>query len=92
MAFPIAPVAGLALRYGSVMLATYAATRMLQPGQPDPRAETAMDDLPPGLRLRRFRDQVNAGARWSRSFRPFPDGPGVKLDVAGLARLRLTRI
>ncbi len=92
MAIQFAPVAGIALRYGGMALATYAATRMLRQGRRDPRAEQVLDDLPMGLRLRNSENQVNASGRWSWSYRFFRGGPGLKLDAAALARLRLTRI
>lgn len=92
MAIQIAPIAGLALRYGVVALATFAATRAMGPGRLDQNVEDAMDETPEGLTLRKTDDQVNGTARWTRSVRLGTSGPGVKVDATGFARFRVTRL
>ena len=92
MPLPIAPVAGIALRYGAVALAAWAATRRLERGFRDQRAEDALDALEEGLTLRREAGQANATGRWRRRVRLGTDGPGVEIDLAALGRLRLRRI
>lgn len=92
MAVQFAPIAGLALRYGVVALATYAATRAIPQGRRDQRAEDALDDAPDGVTLRRDDEQVNATARWTRRYRFGATGPGVEIDAAGLGRFRIRRV
>jgi len=92
MAIPMAPIAGIALRYGAVALATYAATRAMTPGRLDQNVEDAMDDTPEGFTFRRDREQANGTARWVRTFRLGATGPGVKIDATGFARIKLSRV
>jgi len=92
MALPLAPIAGLALRYGAVAVAAYAAVRALGPGRLDRNVEDAMDETPEGLTLRRADGQANATARWTRALRVGHRGPGVEIDVTGLARVKLRRV
>lgn len=95
MALPLAPVAVVALRYGAVALALYALSRRARHGgRIDQRVEDAMDELHDGLSTQRprDRDQINATARMRRTLRLGPAGPGVEIDFASLARLRLRRV
>lgn len=92
MATPLAPVAGLALRYGAVALTAYAIARTLPQGRFDQTVDDAMDDTPEGVSLHRSDDQVNGAARWRRVMRIGRTGPGVEVDVTGLARLRVRRL
>ncbi len=92
MAIPIAPIAGVALRYGAVAVATYAATRALSPGRLDQHVEDAMDDTPEGLTLHKSDGQANGTARWSRTIRLGNAGPGVEVDVTGFARVKVRRV
>ncbi len=96
MALPLAPIAALALRYGTVALASYALARSVEPGRRDQRIEDALDDIPEGVTARRGRgterDQVNATGRFRRVIRLGKNGPGVALDVTSLARIRLRKV
>ncbi len=92
MAIQLAPIAGIALRYGAVALATYAATRAITPGRLDQNVEDAMDETPEGMTLRREKGQTNATGRWTRSVRVGATGPGVKIDATGFARIKVTRL
>jgi len=92
MPLPIAPIAGLALRYGAVAVATYAVTRQLERGRLDQRAEDALDELDEGVTLRRDAEQVNATARFRRVIRVGDTGPGVEIDITGLTRIRFKRV
>lgn len=94
MALPLAPIAGVALRYGAVALAAYALTRRAGPGRVDQRAEDAMDDLPEGFTAHRprDRDQVNASGRVRRVIRLGAAGPGVEIDLSTLTRIRFRRV
>jgi hypothetical protein len=92
MALPLAPVAGIALRYGAVALAAYAVTRMTDPARRDQRAEDAHDDLADGIALRSEPGQANATARFRRIVRLGTTGPGVDIDASLLGRLRFRRV
>lgn len=92
MPLPLAPVAGLALRYGTVALATYAVARRAAPGRRDQRAEDALDSLDEGLTVRRDAEQANATARFARTIRLGQDGPGFHVDLSALGRIRIRRV
>ncbi len=94
MALPLVPIAGIALRYGAVALAAYAATRAISPGRTDQRAEDAMDSLPEGLTRHapRDRDQMNGTVRFRRVIRFGSTGPAVEIDAAALGRIRFRRV
>ncbi|MBF9059440.1 hypothetical protein HKCCSP123_09630 [Rhodobacterales bacterium HKCCSP123] len=92
MAIPFTPVAAAALRYGAVAALAYAAARRARPRRIDPAAEAAMDVMPEGLNVGHAPGQVNAAGRWRRALRFGAAGPGMEIDLAGLARLRLRRV
>lgn len=92
MALPLAPIAGLALRYGAVALATYAIARASGRGFRDQRAEDAMDDLPEGVAFRREPEQMSGAGRFKRTIRVGTSGPGIEIDASALTRLRFRRI
>ncbi len=92
MALPLAPIAGLALRYGAVAVATYALSRTIDQGRRDQRAEDAFDDVQEGVTLRRDSEQTNATGRFCRVIRLGETGPGVEIDASVLGRVRIRRI
>ena len=92
MALPLAPIAGLALRYGAVALTAYAIARVAERGHRDQRAEDAMDDLPEGVRIRREAEQVSGAGRVVRTFRVGHGGPGVEIDATAITRIRFRRV
>lgn len=92
MALPLAPIAAVALRYGTVALITYAATRQFHSGHRDQRAEDALDDTPEGLTWHRQDEQINASTRYTRTFRLGTTGPAVEVDYTSLHRLRIKRL
>lgn len=92
MALPLAPIAGVALRYGAVALAAYALSRTAERAHRDQRAEDAMDDLPEGLRFRKDAEQVNGAGRFVRTVRIGTSGPGIEIDASALTRIRLRRV
>jgi hypothetical protein len=94
MALPIAPIAGVALRYGAVALAAYALSRQVTRGRIDQRAEDAMDELPEGITAQRprDRDQVNGTLRLRRVIRLGADGPGFEVDATAFGRIRFRRV
>ncbi|AHM03297.1 hypothetical protein roselon_00893 [Roseibacterium elongatum DSM 19469] len=92
MALQFAPIAGIALRYGAVALATYAASRAIAPGRLAQPVEDEMDATPEGLTLRKSQEQANGSARWNSTFRVGSRGPGVHVDLTLLGRLKLKRV
>lgn len=86
------PIAGLALRYGAVALATYAITRQIQRAHYDQRGEDAMDSVNEGIGLRKDREQINATGRYVREIRLGQNGPGLRIDATALGRLRIKKI
>ncbi|MGB5560338.1 MAG: hypothetical protein WBN04_20280 [Paracoccaceae bacterium] len=94
MPLPLAPIAGIALRYGAVAVATYAMTRRIsiQRGHFDQRGESAMDDVSEGISLRREPEQVNGATRFRRVVRVGPDGPGLEIDITALGRIRFRKV
>lgn len=95
MALPLAPIAATVLRYGAVALAAALLARNLAvPGRTDQRAEDALDELHEGIaahRPRDRRDQLNLAGRFRRVIRLGLAGPGLEIDAAALARLRIRR-
>jgi N-acyl-D-aspartate/D-glutamate deacylase len=91
MALQFAPIAGIALRYGAVALATYAATRAIAPGRLSQPVEDEMDATPEGISLRREEGQVNGTARWARVIRAGKSGPGLRFDATVLGRFKVDR-
>jgi len=92
MPLPLAPIAGLAVRYGAVAAATYALARSVERGRRDQHAEDALDELDEGLTLRREADQANATGRFHRVVRLGQAGPGVEIDISVLGRVRIRRV
>jgi len=92
LAIPFTPVAAAALRYGAVAAIAYAAARRARPRRIDPAAEAAMDRMPDGLHIGHAPGQLNASARLRRILRAGTAGPGMEIDLSGLARLRLRRV
>ena len=92
MAIHLAPVAGVALRYGAVALAAYAATRAIPKLRRDQRVEDTLDTVEEGLEARRDSEQVNATGRFRRVIRLGQRGPGVEIDAVALTRIRVRRV
>jgi hypothetical protein len=92
MPLPLAPIAGFALRYGTVALATYAMTRKIAIGRRDQRAEDALDNLDEGLSVRREPGQTNTTAKFRRTIRLGENGPGVEIDISALGRFSIRKL
>jgi hypothetical protein len=92
MAIPLAPVAGLALRYAAVASVAYLAARRLERGRLSQPVEDEMDATPEGLTTRREDGQVNATARLRRIVRLGQGGPGLSVDATLLGRLKVRRM
>lgn len=89
------PLAWTALRLGAVAaVALYAARKGSQPK--DAARESVLDELPDGVSAMPHRAEdegaMHGTGRFRRTFRFGPGGPGVEIDAAALARLRLRRI
>jgi hypothetical protein len=92
MAIPLAPIAGLALRYAAVAGTAYLVTRRLERGRLSQPVEDEMDDTPEGVTARREKGQMNATARLRRVVRFGQSGPGVAVDATLLGRLKMERV
>jgi hypothetical protein len=92
MPLPLAPITAIALRYGTVMIASYAIARQIEHGRRDQRAEDAHDEVPEGLTVRREAEQVNATGRMRRTIRLGSNGPGLEIDASALGRVRFRRV
>ncbi len=92
MALPLAPVAAIALRYGTVALATWAVARQIERGRRDQRAEDAHDDVPEGVTLRKDNEQLNATGRLKRVIRLGTSGPGIEFDASAFGRFRFRKV
>lgn len=94
MALPLAPVAAIALRYGTVALIAYAASRRMQTATIRQGAEDALDEVPEGLGAARPQDrsQLNAEARWRRVVRLGESGPGLEIDASVLGRVIFRKV
>lgn len=92
MPLPLAPIAGLAIRYGAVALAVYGLSRAVREGRTDQRAEDAMDAMDEGVAVHRPKDrsQTNAAARFRRVIRW--GAGGIEVDAAALGRFRIRRV
>ncbi|PIE07912.1 MAG: hypothetical protein CSA74_05260 [Rhodobacterales bacterium] len=91
MPLPLAPVAAVALSYGTLAFATWAATRRIERGRRDQWAEDALDRLDEGLTLRREPEQLNATGRLKRVFR-LGNGGAWELDASAIARVTLRKV
>ena len=92
MPLPIAPITAIALRYGTVALATYALARRVERGRRCQHAEDAHDQTPEGITARRENDQVNATGRLRRVIRLGDNGPGFEIDATAHGRLKIRRV
>ncbi len=88
----LAPVAGIALRYILMTLAAYALLRAQSGLALHQPAEDVLDTLPEGASARREADGWRGGLKLKRVLRVGPTGPGIAVDLAGLARIRLHRV
>lgn len=92
MPLPLAPVAGLALRYAAVAGAAWLVTRRLERGRLSQPVEDEMDGTPEGMTARRENGQMNATGRLRRVIRLGQHGPGVAVDATILSRIRVERV
>ncbi len=91
MPLPLVPPATLVIGYGAMAITAWALASGIGRGRRDQRAEDALDDLDEGTTLRREAGQVNATARFRRLIRPGPGRPGIEIDFAMIARLRIRK-
>ncbi len=92
MPLPLAPIAGIALRYGAVAMVGYFVARNVARAPRDMRGDEAMDDLAEGLSLRRDTEELHATGRWRRVIRLGDSGPGLEIDATSLARIRFRKV
>lgn len=92
MPLPVAPIAGFAIRYGAVAIATYAATRAIPKLRRDQHIEDQLDKVEEGIELRRDPEQINATGRFCRTIRLGHNGPGLQVDATALTRIKFKRV
>ncbi len=92
----LSPLAWMAVRYGTVAALTLIAARNRASHPKDPAHDAVLDELPEGVRAKPHRAEAESGlhgdGRVRRVFRLRPGGPGIELEAAGLARLRMRRV
>jgi hypothetical protein len=88
----LAPVAGVALRYGTVALAAWVVSRRTAGARRDQGAEDALDRLDEGLSARRDAEARSVSLRLRRVFRRTAGGAGIEIDLAAMARFRMRRV
>lgn len=91
MALPLAPIAGLVLRYGAVAALAYAAAARARPQRLNPATEETLDQMPEGATVGHAPGQLNGTVRWRRNIRLGPQGPGMEIDLTALGRLRIRK-
>ena len=94
MPLPLAPIAGIAARYGTIALLAYVATRRIGRSQTLQSSEDALDRVAEGIAVNRpmDRQQMNAEGRWRRIIRFSSLGPALEIDAAVLGRLKFRKI
>lgn len=90
MALPLAPIAALTLRYGSVALAAYVASKKLHQMPRSQAQEDALDRVDEGLGARREAEQTNFAGRYRRviAFK----GQRYEIDATGLGRVLFRKL
>ena len=93
----LAPIAWKVAQVGAVAAITvYAARRRRPDGPREVWRERVFDDVEEGLETDygRVPDEARLGGagRFKRTLRMGRDGPGLEVDLSGLARLRLRRV
>jgi hypothetical protein len=94
MPLPLAPIAGIAARYGAVALVAYAASRRISRSPILQANEDALDQVPEGLAANRpsDREQVNGSFRWRRVVRAGASGLGLEIDITALGRIKFRKV
>lgn len=95
MALPLVPIAYTTLRIGTVAATAWYVARRTRSAPKHIWRETALDDTPEGLEVTTNRSEAESNAhastRFTRVIR-LPNGRGVEVDIAGLARIRFRKI
>ncbi|MBF9029502.1 hypothetical protein HKCCE3408_03750 [Rhodobacterales bacterium HKCCE3408] len=89
MAAPLAPAAGIVLKYAAIAAAGYLLARSLPQDAPDLRAEAALDDMPDGIGVSAQDGTSRARARWRRTVTL--GTAGLRFDAGLIARLKVAR-
>ena len=91
MPLPLAPIAGFALRYGTIAAVTYMASRKIQASRTDQDTEHALDKVYDGDSAHRCKDepQANAAGRFRWGLRVGRPAPGLEVDATGPGGLRV---
>lgn len=92
MAIQIPPLAFLALRYGAVAVAGFAAARYAKPGRFSDAVEGEMDSAPDGFDVRKAPGQLSMAGKFTKTLRAGRFGPGFRVEGTALARLKIRRL
>lgn len=92
MAPPLAPILGIALKYGTVALATYATTRAIPLMRRNQSVEDTLDTVESGVSLRRDAEQANIAGRYTRMISLGRQGPRYLIDAVALTRIRIKKV
>lgn len=92
----LAPVALRLLHIGAVAALVVIAARRRTNAPLDDKREAALDDAPEtgslATRLGEGEARADAAGRWNRRIRLGRKGPGLEIDLAGIARARFRTI
>ena len=92
MALPLAPLEGVALRYGAILLLVHAATRLVHKLRHDQVRDDILDGIGEGPEAHRDAKQVNITGRWKRTIRIRPSGPGIEIDATMSSRPKVKKV
>ncbi|MGB0798667.1 MAG: hypothetical protein ACPGRD_05060 [Planktomarina sp.] len=92
MALPLAPVAGLALKYGSVALVGAGIALAIPKLRRDQKAEDVLDHVDDGFAARRDHEQINLAGRYRRIVTIGRNGPMFAIEATALTRIRIKKV
>jgi hypothetical protein len=92
LALQIPPLAFLALRYGAVAVAGFAAARFAPRGRLSQAVEAEMNAAPDGLQVCKAPGQLAAAGKITKTWSVGRFGPRFSMDGTALARLRIRRL
>ena len=92
MPIVLPPLAGIALKYTTVALASYALAHATGPARPNPVLDAIMDDTAEGPSLELANGQISANFRWRGALRLPSLGRGYQIDATALTRLKVNRL
>ncbi len=92
LALPLSPIFWTIFRYALIAGLAAAAARRADPVPRDQRVEDILDNMDEGVTMRRDEETTRMAAKVGRTLRFGPGGPGIRMEFAGLGRLKLHRL